>query len=45
MWDRLIVTLGPAKRLRVKTAAAGHGRSATTIRKSSESSLMPIDAT
>ena len=38
-------TLGPAKRDRVKTAAAVHGRSDATTTKSSVSSLIPMLAT
>ena len=42
---RLRVTLGPTKRLRVNTAAAGPVRSAASTRKSSVSSLMPMPST
>ena len=45
MCRRLSVTLGPANRDRVKTAAAEHGASAASTRKSSVSSLMPMLAT
>ena len=44
-FQRLSRTLGPEKRLFVKTAAAVHGRSAAITTKSSESSLMPTFAT
>ena len=44
-WARLRVTLGPAKRLRVKSPAAATGRSAAITTKSSVSSLTPTLAT
>ena len=43
--SRLIVTLGPVKRLRVKTPAAGTGVAAAMTTKSSVSSLTPTLAT
>ena len=42
---RLMVTLGPTKRLRVKTPAAGTGRAAAMTTKSSVVSLTPMLAT
>ena len=43
--SRLMVTLGPANRERVNTAAAGQGASAAITTKSSVSSLIPMLAT
>ena len=45
IWERLSVTLGPAKRLRVNTPATGTGRSAAITTKSSVSSFTPMLAT